>query len=155
MRNIIIPLALLMLFSCGEAEKQYFRIDDCAILNAGVHNNGFTIFCYIDSAECNICVVQWLHRWTYFEDDLKEMKVGVVLIVRNSDEDAVRKLMDFLRLDFPIIFDKSATIRRQNRAMLRQHSVFVVNNKKEVVWLGLPIESRTSWNSFRRMIRRY
>jgi len=31
----------------------------------------------------------------------------------------------------------------------------VVNQKKEVVWLGVPIESEASWNLFRKTLRRY
>ena len=98
--------------------------------------------------------MQWLHRWTYFEDELKKLNTGIVLIVRNSDEEAVHSIMEHLRLDFPVIFDKNSTIRRQNGAILWHHSVFVINRKKEIVWLGLPIENEASWNLFRRTLRR-
>jgi hypothetical protein len=56
-------------------------------------------------------------------------------------------------LNFPVLFDGSLAIRRDNPAVLSQYSTFVVNRKKEIVWKGLPIESEESWRAFRKKIR--
>jgi len=153
MNRVVIPLILLVLFSCGETEKLFFHIENSDVVESAMLDNKFTIFCYVDSVDCNPCVMYWLHRWTHFEDELKKMKAGIILIVRRSDKEEVHDLMIHLRLNFPVIFDGSSIIKHDNEAILNRYSVFVVNRKKEVVWLGVPIESRASWNLFCKTLR--
>ncbi len=144
---------LLLLLSCKEEKKQFFQTGDCSNIDTYMLGNDFTIFCYIDSTNCTTCAMQWLTRWLYFEDELKKLKTGIVLIVRNANEDAVHNTLTQLRLNYPVVFDDFSNIRRKNEIILNQYSTFAVNNKKEVVWLGIPIESEASWNSFRKMLQ--
>jgi hypothetical protein len=131
----------------------FFQIDDCEAFDIGISYTDFTIFCYIDSNECNPCIMERLFVWSHFKDELKKLKTGVVFIVESSNEDVVRATMERLRLDFPVVFDKESVVKHKNTVILDQHSVFAVNNRKEVVWLGLPIESADSWNRFRKTLR--
>jgi len=156
MKKIIISLFFLLLLSCGEAEKLFFHIEGNDAFDTCMLDNKFTIFCYIDSSGCAPCALQWLHRWTYsyFEDELNKLKTGVALIIRNSDEEAIHDVMTYLRYEFPVIFDRNSAIKHNNEAILDQRSVFVVNRKKEVVWLGVPLESENSWALFCKTLRR-
>ena len=116
-------------------------------------NNDFTIFCYFDSTNCTVCSMQWLDSWSYRMSELKKMNTGIALVVRNPDEEAVRDALDQLLLHFPVTFDTSSTFKQNNKLLLTQQSVFAVNKKKEVVWLGLPIESEKTWNQFCKTIK--
>ena len=155
MKRIFIPLILLVLLSCGETEKQFFHIEGSDVVETAMLNNKFTVFCYIDSTDCDPCALLWLHRWNYFEDELNKLNTNVALIVRSSDEKAIQDAMAQMRLNYPVIFDGNSTIKISNEAILNRHSVFVVNHKKEVIWLGLPIECENSWNSFLKHLRRH
>jgi hypothetical protein len=154
MKKIIILLALPLLFSCGKSEKIFFHTENNGNFEAGMLDNKFTVFCYIDSTDCSPCALQWLHKWKYFEEDLKKMKTGVALIVRGSDEDVVYSTLTNLRLNFPVVFDKSSSIKQDNATILDEHLVFAVNHKNEVFWLGLPIVNEASWDSFCKIVRR-
>ena len=122
------------------------------MLDSCVTSNSFTIFCYIDSADCTVCSMQWLDYWSFYEDDLRKMNTGLSLIVSNSDEKTVIEALDNLRITYPVIFDKFSIIKQNNIILLKQNSVFVVNKKKEVVWLGLPNKSEKTWALFQKTL---
>ena len=157
MKKIVIILVLLGLFSCKEQERVVFHMDNCEIIETYLLDNSFTIFCYIHSSHCDPCAMQWLHRWTWpeFRNDLEKLNVGVVLIVQSSDKESIRNIVRSMRLNFPVIFDSTGIIKQNNPAILNQHSVFVINRRKEVVWLGAPLENQSSWDLFRRTLRRH
>ena len=152
MRKIIMPLIVLLLFSCGKNKKIIFQTDGCYNLEASMLGNDFTVFCYIDSTNCTVCDMQWLHLWTYHEEELKKLKTNVVLIVCNRNEDVIYDAMRELRLNFPVVFDGFSDIKCKNEIIFNHHSTFVVNNKKEVIFLGIPIRSKGAWNLFRKTI---
>ena len=156
MKKFVVPpvLALLLLFSCRREEKMIFQTVGIDKLEACLRSNEYTIFCYFDSTRCTTCSMEWLTRWTHFNDELKSLNAGLVLIVRNSDEDAVYETMTFLRLFVPVVFDTSFAIKKANYALLRQSFCFTVNSKKEVVWIGLPIKDEKSWNEFCKTLRK-
>lgn len=148
----ILQIIMILLFSCGR-ETQLFHIENNEEFYACMQEHDFTVFCYIDSTDCAPCSMQWLNRWVHFKSDLEKLNTNVALIVRNRNTDTVFGVMSHLRLDFPVIFDSTLTIMRDNPEVLSQYSTFVVNNEKEVVWKGLPIENEDSWKGFRKSIR--
>ena len=154
MKRFLIPLvSSLLLFSCGEEKTILHTGNSGADFETAMLGNKFTIFYYIDSTDCDPCAMQWLFRWIYFEEELKKLNTGVVLIVRSSNKEVIYETMEQMRLDFPVVFDKASTIKQNNAAILEQHPVFAVNNKKEVIWLGLPIADEDTWNKFCKTLR--
>ena len=144
---------MLLMFSCKNANKLHIVIENQSVLDSCILSKNYTIICYIDSANCTTCSMQWLQLWVAYMDELKEMNTGITLVVNNSDEEAVRDALDQLLLHFPVTFDTSSTFKQNNKLLLTQQSVFAVNKKKEVVWLGLPIESEKTWNQFCKTIK--
>jgi len=146
-------LIMFLLVSCGNEKKLHLVTDNLSVLNSCIISNDFTIVCYVDSANCTTCSMQWLQYWASHEDELKELNTGIALVVRNPDEEAVRDALDQLLLHFPVTFDMSSTFKQNNKLLLTQQSVFAVNKEKEVVWLGLPIESDKTWQQFCKTIK--
>ena len=154
MKKIIIPLILLLLMSCGNEKRLTLLTDGNEVLDACIAANDFTILCYIDSADCTYCSMQWLDLQTYRERELEKLKTGIVLIVGNTDEEEVYEALSLLQRKYPVVFDKSTNLKKNNAFILNQHSVIAVNKEKEVVWLGLPIENENTWNLFCKNLRR-
>ena len=53
MKKITIILILVLLFSYGRSEKLFFRMENGGNYDVSVFGDIFTIFCYIDSTDCN------------------------------------------------------------------------------------------------------
>ncbi|MDR2907464.1 MAG: hypothetical protein LBU91_05700 [Bacteroidales bacterium] len=102
MKGIIIPLMVLLLFSCGR-DVQLFHTENGVDVDACMQDNDYTIFCYIDSTNCAPCSMRWLSTWVYFEEDLKKMNTNVALIVQRTDEATVLSAMHQQHLNFPAI----------------------------------------------------
>ena len=153
MKKIIIPLLLFLLLSCGNEKRLTLLTDGNEALDACIAANDFTIICYIDSADCTYCSMQWLDLWTYRERELEKLRTGIVLIVGNTDEEEVYEALSLLQRKYPVVFDKSANLKKNNAFILNQYSVIAVNKEKEVVWLGLPIENENTWNLFCEKLR--
>ena len=123
MKNHIIPLILILLLSCGEEKRLYLQIDGNATLDECIRANDFTVLCYIDSVDCTFCSMQWLDLWTFRMEDLKKLKTGIALIVRNPDEEAVRDALSRLQLQFSVAYDKSSTVKQNNPLILNHYNV--------------------------------
>ena len=154
MKKNIIPLILLLLLSCGNEKRLTLLTDGNEMLDSCIRANDFTIICYIDSADCTFCSIQWLDFWTYRESELEKLKTGIVLIVDNTDEEEVYDALSLLQRKYPVVFDKSSTLKKNNAFILNQYSVFAVNKEKEAVWLDSPIENENTWNLFSKKLRR-
>ena len=148
MRKSISLLILLLALSCGNEKRLHFVTESAGTLDSCIFVNDFTILCYIDSADCTVCSMQWLTLWSHRERELEKLNTGIVLIVNNTDEKAVYDALEHLQLKFPVAFDNNSALKQNNPLLLGQFPVFAVNREKEVVWLGTPIESETTWNLF-------
>lgn len=154
MKNILVPLIFLLL-ACGNERKIMFQAMDFHCIDSCIQNNNITVFCYIDSADCTVCSMQWLNLWLHYLNELKKYDTGIALIVNNTDEYVVKNYLTHLQLDFPVVFDKSSMIKQKNAIVLNHHSIFAVNENKEVVWLGSPIKNEDTWNLFIKMLQRH
>ena len=141
-------LILLLALSCGKENRLHLVTEGAGTLDSCMLVNDFTVLCYIDSANCTVCSMQWLTLWSHRERELEKLNTGIVLIVNNTDEKAVYDALEHLQLKFPVAFDNYSALKQNNPLLLGQFPVFVVNREKEVVWLGTPIESETTWNLF-------
>jgi len=153
MKKTILPLLVFLVWSCGEEKRLYLSTESHPALDSCILANDFTIICYIDSSNCSVCAMQWLIGWSARADELKNMNTNIMLIARNSDEEAVHDALEQLHLTFPLTFDPFYTIKQNNAIIMNQHAVFAVNKEKEVVWLGLPIANEKTWNLFCKTIR--
>ena len=154
-RNIsknIIKLTVLLLISCGSEKRLHLVLENCNSLDSCIIRNEYTIICYIDSAACTVCALQWLNLWTLRKEELKKMNTGIVLIVNNPEEEVVYNTLESLQLEFPVTFDKLSTIKQKNDILINK-SVFMINKEKEVIWLGLPIQNEKTWDLFCKTIQ--
>ena len=154
MRTIFLPLIALLAFSCGNEKRLHLVTENFGTLDSCILVNDFTIFCYIDSADCTVCSMQWLNLWSHRENELEKLNTGIVLIVNNTDEKAVNDAIEHLQLRFPVVLDNFSNIKKSNPIFMSKNSVLTINKEKEVIWLGIPIESEKTWNLFIKTLRK-
>jgi hypothetical protein len=104
---------------------------------------------YIDSSECIQCSLKNLPLWKYYRKRLNDINTGVLLIIHNSDEQAVLRELKTLEIIFPFIFDKGGKFKTSNEVFkYTRDNVFVMDKNRNAIFNESPIANEQVWKQF-------
>lgn len=107
------------------------------------------IVIYLDSMNCTSCAFSEIRKWNRYTKDLKKLKTDIVIICSHPDAEAIRNMQKVMHVDFPVFFDIGKRFKAINRLPQEAiYQIFVVEGTNQVIWVGLPIHSKKSWEEF-------
>lgn len=123
-------------------------------LNSVLWEKKNKIILYLDSLDCTSCTFNEIRKWNLYNKDLIELNTEIVIICSHPDVETVRNIKKSVFVDYPLFFDVDKHFVLENdvpkNAMFQ---AFVVGSTNQVIWVGLPIRSKESWEKFCSMIR--
>ena len=107
------------------------------------------IIIYLDSIDCTSCAFNEIRKWNIYTQKLKELNTYIVIICSHPNVKAVRDIKKAVHIDFPIFFDIERNFELINDIPRKTiFQIFVVGTTNQVIWVGLPIRSKKSWEEF-------
>jgi hypothetical protein len=117
-----------------------------------IQNHEYTVLLCIDSTECSPCV---LNFWKPYKRVLEKYDTGILLIIRNSDEQVVINILKSLKVVFHFIIDKEEKFKAENKIFKSvTDNIFVIDKNKNVIFSESPIKNEQTWGKFMKIIRK-
>jgi peroxiredoxin len=114
----------------------------------------YIVVIYIDSAECTPCSLNHLSLWKVHKKELEKHNAGILLVVRNSDEQAVINALKAIKTVFPFITDKGGRFKAINGiSQFAKSNTFVMDKNKNVVFAEYPVTDEKTWKRFIKRIK--
>lgn len=114
----------------------------------------FAIITYIDSSECTICSLERIKQFSLY--DFNQLHSEILLVIRVVDENKTNEILNNLCIDYPVIYDRNGEFREFNYFLNEPiFKTFVIDKQKNIIWMGLPIETSKTWKLFNKMIKNY
>jgi peroxiredoxin len=115
----------------------------------------YTVVIYIDSSSCTPCSLNHLTLWKKHREELAQNETGILLVIHNSDEQAVINTLQSVLVAFHFITDGGRKFKANNIEVFyaAQDNTFVMDRDRNVIFAGSPIASEASWNSFIKRIK--
>jgi hypothetical protein len=137
-------LGKTLVFS-GNEESNYIRQTE---------NSKYTLVSYIDSSDCTPCALQRIDVYKLYKDQLKnQFYTDILLIVQNTDRDAIENLLSEMSIRFPFLLDPEKKFKTENGIPDKPiYQTFIINEKKEIIWVGSPVETKESWTVYKKMM---
>jgi hypothetical protein len=158
MKHFILFILFGVFFaSCGdETVKIVFPDAVQPEIEQYMQKHEHTVVIYIDSSECTPCSLNHLSLWKKHRNELTQNKTGILLIIHNSDEDAVINVLTQKKITFHFIIDRGRKFKLKNREAfgLSNGNTFVMDKNKNVIFYGSPIASEEKWKSFVKLLKR-
>jgi peroxiredoxin len=156
MRHFILFILFGVFFtSCGgEPIKIVFPNAVQPEIEQYMQKHKYMVVVYVDSAECTPCSLNHLSLWKTHRNELEQNKTGILLIINNSDEDAVMNVLKNKKITFYFIIDRGKKFKLTNRDAfgLSYDNTFVMDKNKNVIFNGSPIATEEKWKSFIKLI---
>jgi hypothetical protein len=155
LNKLILGLFTVFLISCKQELKVVFPDD---ITKADVHavSNKHIIIIYLDSRACTACSLNNLKPWILSKKKLDKYGVGILLVIRHTDEQNVTETLHSLDIKFPVIFDKKGTFKKLNDKIFQiaNDGVFAIDQNDNVIFTGSMLANEKKWNSYVKLISR-
>jgi hypothetical protein len=149
MKYIITFLSLIILTSCKNEIKVVFPEDVLNEVSQYIQACNYVVVIYIDSSSCAPCSLQNLDFWNPHKEELKDNNTGILLVIHNSDEQAVLDLFKTMRITFPFIFDKGGKFKANNEVFkYARGNTFVMDKNRNAVFNESPIANEQVWKQF-------
>lgn len=114
------------------------------------------IILYIDSLDCTTCTFNEIRKWNIYHEKLKKLNTDIVIICNYPNDKDVLDIRRIAHVNYPIFFDTNKQFKLiNNMPQEAMFNTFVVGNNNQVIWIGLPIRSKKSWEDFCLMMRLY
>jgi hypothetical protein len=109
----------------------------------------YVVVIYIDSSDCAPCSLRNLDLWNPRTKELKDNNTGILLVIHNSDEQAVLDAFKTTGITLPFIFDKGGKFKASNEVFKYvRGNTFVMDKNRNAIFNESPIASEKAWNSF-------
>jgi peroxiredoxin len=152
---------LLILFiasfsSCKDKIKVIFPYTIQSEIEQYIQKHEYMVVIYIDSAVCTPCSLEHVTLWKKHREELMLNNTGILLVIQNSDEQAIINTLKYIKVTFPFIIDKRKKFKAKNIRLLSisQNNTFVMDKDNEVIFTGSPIASEEKWKSFLKLVKR-
>jgi hypothetical protein len=104
---------------------------------------------YVDSSKCTPCSLHHLTLWKTHIKELNDNNTGILLIICNSDEQAVIEVLKAKNVVFPFIIDKGGKFKTNNEIFkLVRENTFVMDKNQNVIFTESPIKDDKTWKMF-------
>jgi peroxiredoxin len=160
MRHIILFILLGVFFASCDEESVKIVFTDVVQpeIEQYIQKQKYVVVIYVDSTECTPCSLNHLSLWKKHQKELTQHETGILLIIHNSDEDAVINVLKDKKIGFNFIFDKGRKFKLKNREAFglsydNYDNTFVMDRNKNVVFNGSPITSEEKWKSFIKFLK--
>jgi hypothetical protein len=77
----------------------------------------YMVIIYVDSSECTPCSLDHLSLWKKHHRELAHNETGILLIIHNSNKDAVVNVLKNKKIAFNFIFDEGRKFKCNNKYM--------------------------------------
>ena len=160
--NIFFSVFMVILFSCQIAEKKQdsdiksFLGSTLFIpqsmeteFNKYVNSSENLLVIIIESEDCHECALNNFNMLKYYDKDFSTYKTNILLITERENREEITMLLKNKSINYPVIFDDNHEFVNKNKFMKNPlFYTFVINNKKEIVWIGSPITDKRTWDLF-------
>jgi alkyl hydroperoxide reductase subunit AhpC len=145
-------LLFVLLVSCKQELKVFFPEN---IEKPDFQSGKYMVIVYKKPEGCTSCALSNLAPWKLYKNALIKHNVGVLLIINNTNERDVVRMLNSLDIQFPVVFDKEGEFRRINDYLFKvaHDEVFVIDKDDNVIFTDSPIASEEKWNSFINLLK--
>jgi hypothetical protein len=150
MRHYLLSVLLLVvLVSCKHELKVVFPNTVKPEIAQYILNQEYIVVIYVDSSECTPCSLNHLMLWKNHITMLEENNTGILLIIRNSDEQLISNTLKSIDISFPFIIDKGGKFKASNEIFkFIDGNTFVVDKKRNAIFTESPIKNERTWKMF-------
>lgn len=114
----------------------------------------YTLISYVDSGECTPCSLNKVQIYQRNKDELEELGINVILLVKNTDKELVHAILKDMHIQFPVFFDENGFFKTKNELPNDVNfQDLIIDKDYRVIWLGSPFFDKNSWEKFKQMIR--
>jgi peroxiredoxin len=156
MRNFFLLVLLVAFFtSCREEIKVVFPYAIQSEIEQYIQQQDYVIVVYIDSAACTPCSLDHLTLWKTHREELSRSNTGILLVIHNSDEQAIINTLKSIKVTFPFIIDRGRKFKAKNIGIfgMAHDNTFVMDKDRKMVFPGSPIASEEKWKSFVKFVK--
>jgi peroxiredoxin len=137
--------------SCKETIKIVFPNVVQSEIEQYMQKHKYMVVIYVDSAACTPCSMEHIALWKKHGEELMRSNTGVLLVIQNSDEQAIINALKSVKVTFPFIIDRGKKFKVKNiKALIT--GTFVMNKNRKVIFTGSPIATEEKWNSFVKLV---
>jgi hypothetical protein len=84
---------------------------------------------------------------------LEKHKTGILLVILNSDEEAITNTLNQMDVAFHFIIDKESKFTGNNEVFkFAKDKAFVMNKNKNVIFPDSPIKNEENWAKFIKIV---
>jgi hypothetical protein len=150
----ILYIILVVFISCKQEVITVVLPDNIPVeMEQYVQNHKYTVMIYVDSTDCTPCSFKYLVPWYPLQTECEKNGIGVLLIIRNSDERAVIHTLESIGT-FHFIFDKGGKFKANNKIFkIAKDNIFVMDKNREVIFIDSPIKDKQTWIKFLKRIK--
>jgi hypothetical protein len=155
LNKLILGLCIVFLISCTQELKIVFP-DDITKTKIHAMSNKHLIIIYIDSKECTTCSLRTLKPWILSKKNLDKYNIGILPVIRHTDEQDVMETLHSLDIKLPVVLDKKGDFKILNDEIFKiaTDGVFVINQDDNVIFTGSMISNEKKWNSFIELVNK-
>ena len=85
----------------------------------------------------------------YYDKDFSTYKINILLVTERNNREEITILLESMSINYPVIYDDNHEFVNKNKFMKNPLLYsFVINKKKEIIWLGSPITDKRTWDLF-------
>jgi Icc-related predicted phosphoesterase len=150
----LLILVAIVSASCKETIETVFPNVVQSEIEQYIQKHKYMVVIYIDSATCTPCSLNHLILWRKHREELTRNKTGVLLVIQNSDEQAIINTLESIKVTFPFIIDREKKFKIKNIRIfsIARDNTFVMDKDREVIFVGSPIATEEKWNSFIKLV---
>lgn len=122
-------------------------------LDTTLWNRRNKIVLYLDSLDCTSCTFTEIRKWNVYNKELEKLRTDIVVVCNHPDTKAIYDVKKATYVNYPVFFDVDKRFKLVNNIPQEtMFHTFVIGSTNQVIWVGLPIRSKESWENFCSMI---
>ena len=120
-----------------------------------VKNSTNVIVIILGLEDCNECSLKNISIFKHYNSIFSLYNTNIVLITERSNQEEITMLLNKMDINYPIIYDDNYEFINKNKLMTDPILyTFVINAKKEIIWIGSPITDSKTWDLFYKLIQK-
>jgi peroxiredoxin len=152
---LVLVVVIVSVLSCKEKIEIVFLDIIQNDVEQYMQKHKYIVVIYIDSTACTPCSLNHLTFWKKHREELDRNNTGILLVIQNSDEQAIVNTLKSIKVAFPFMIDKDRKFKAKNIKIfhLAQNNTFVMDKDKNVIFIGSPIANEKNWESFIKLVK--
>jgi hypothetical protein len=117
----------------------------------------FRIVTYLDQQSCTECALQILSHWQELLAEIPpQISVGFVPVVYPNDTAELKRALQTLQIDRPLLYDKENEFLGTNKLekILARNRSFLLDESDRIVVIGEPLISAELWQVYKNTLEK-